>query len=520
MLPRIDRGPIFDAHYTAMKSSLLVSAVSLLLALVTSSAFPESGAGAQSATATEVEASPRPGSTLIAKVGDQAITWGEVNTLLNSSAVVGVSIPAVGTPERDRALILLLDKFISANLMYLDALRQGLDKDPSYQHDVAQFEDAMLADLYRRKIVIADIPVSQEEIDAYLSKHNAETTASPEDIRMGVEVQLRRGKMKERMAEAGRHIRDGVTVVVHDQELLAAGDANRADTTPVAEIDGRTLTWGDVKEKVIGAGKAAVQEDALASEDEGRQAALQEEIDLLCVAQKARAAGLDQDRQYRVRVSEYRKNHLINLHRDRLIAAMEPGRDELRAFYEANKARFVRPETRKVQMVVVKTKEEAEDLKQKIKAGTETMFQAAQDYSIAPNAKQDLGEIGWVNRGEAVPTLDEAIFAVGPGEIGGPLETPAGWHLIMVQDVEEAKFDNFDDPATQKIVRREWLDDKLDAYAVKLRKEEFPVVVYEDVIVRLSQQEADAVTKLAEKARQPDSVTQQRLKELEKKMKP
>ena len=47
---------------------------------------------------------------------------------------------------------------------------------------------------------------------------------------------------------------------------------------------------------------------------------------------------------------------------------MEPSKEELKAYYEANKARFVEPAARKVQMVVVKTEKEAEDLKKKIQA--------------------------------------------------------------------------------------------------------------------------------------------------------
>ena len=50
---------------------------------------------------------------VIARVGDQKITFHDLNTLLNSSAVVGLSIPALGTPERDTVRIAVLDNFIS-----------------------------------------------------------------------------------------------------------------------------------------------------------------------------------------------------------------------------------------------------------------------------------------------------------------------------------------------------------------------------------------------------------------------
>ena len=92
-----------------------------------------------------------PSGDVIARVEDQPITFTQLNTMLNSSAVVGVSIPALGTPERDTARIVILDKVISANLLYLDARRQGLDNDPVYQREMRDFSNGMLANAYRQK---------------------------------------------------------------------------------------------------------------------------------------------------------------------------------------------------------------------------------------------------------------------------------------------------------------------------------------------------------------------------------
>jgi hypothetical protein len=257
-----------------------------------------------------------------------------------------------------------------------------------------------------------------------------------------------------------------------------------------------------------------------ASEDTARRDALEREIDLRIMVQKARSAGLEDDPLYQKRMKEYRKTLLTNLHRDQLVKDMEPTAKELKAYYEANRNRFVVPEARKLQMIVVKTKEEAESLKGKIESGEMTMYQAARDHSIAANAKQDVGEVGWVNQGDVVPALDQVIFALGPGEIGGPVETPAGWHLVKVLEMKEARFTDFTDEATRKLTRRKYLHEKLDAYTTELRMKEFPVEVYQDRLVQLEQSEADMVKTLAEKARQPGSVTQQRIKELQKYMMP
>jgi len=454
---------------------------------------------------------------VIAKVGDQPITFGEINTMLNSSAVVGLSVPALGTPERDTVRITLLDKFISANLLYLDALKKGVDQDPVYQKEVTRFSDAILAGRYRELQLAGEVAVTEEQIQAAFEEKAAPDAELTEETRLQIESTLRKEQRKAQMAAEQQALREGVEVRVYEDNLYAAGDAERTDSTPLAKVGAETLTWGQIEDRIIAAGKGATMADPLAMEDEARRAALEREIDLRIMVQKARADGLESDPLVQRRLTEYRKTRLINLHRERLVADIEPDDEALKAYYEENRNSFVLPETRKVQMVVVESEAQAEALKGKIESGDMTMYLAARDHSIAANAKQDLGEVGWVNQGEVVPALDEAIFSLGPGEIGGPVETPAGWHLVIVQDVKDAEYTDFDDEATRKLVRRRYLDERLNAYTVELRKNEFTVEVYEERMIQLAQREADMVKTLSEKAQQPGSVTEERLEELQKK---
>ena len=500
---------------------VLATSVALLL---TTPGTPMAKAGEGAAAAAEASSAPVAGGDVIARVGDQSITFGEINTVLNSSAIVGVSVPALGTPDRDTARITLLDKFISANLIYLDAIKQGLDKDPAYRREIERFDDAILAGLYRQHILAGDVAVSDEEIQAYYTKnipHGIDADADIRaDIRASIEATLRREKIKQRLAEARNHLHDGVEVVVHEENLALAGDAERADTVVLAEIDGESVTWGDVKDKIIAVGKGAVKVDPTANEEDARRTALQTQIDLRIMANKARAAGLDQSPVYLARVKEFHKSRLTNLHREQLIEQMTPSEEELKAFYEANKGSIVQPEARKIQMVVLKTKDEADQVRAKIESGEITMYQAAQQYSTAAKAKEDLGEVGWVYQGDTAPALDAVIFSLGPSELSEPVETPAGWHLVTVQDVQEAKFSAFNDATTHKLTKRKYLDEKLNDYAVNLRQNVFPVEVYQDVLIRLAQQEADMVKDLAEKAKEPGSITERRVEELQKLMKP
>jgi peptidyl-prolyl cis-trans isomerase C len=445
---------------------------------------------------------------VIARVGDQEITFNEINTMLNSSAVVGVSIPALGTPQRDTVRITLLDKMVSANLLYLDALKQGVDQDPDYQQALEKFRNSILAAVYRDRYLAGDIEVSDEEVEAYYKESGNSVTELTDDARAAIAAVLRKQKLAETSAELSSSLREGVTVELNEQAMDPLQDAERADDVVLASIDGTAVTWGEARD-LLGGKVASTNMDA-------RRRAINSLVDQRILVRKARAAGLEQDPVYQTRYREYTKTRLINLHRANLASEFTPTDAELEAYYEANRDKIMTPEFRKVQFVVVKTEEEAQDLKQKLDAGEMTLYEAAKDYSIDPGAKQNLGEIGWVSRGRGWPELDDVIFALGPGEIGGPVKTPAGWNLLLVQDVREALLDDIKQQQTRRQTRRRYIHDKLNEYVINLRKTEFPVEVDEEKLVQLAQQEADMVKQLAERAAQPGSITEQRVQELQK----
>ena len=162
-------------------------------------ALPIALGGASAAVAVAEEPKSAEQGDIIARVGDQAISFNQLNTMLNSSAVVGVSVPALGTPERDTARIVVLDKVISANLLYLDAKRQGLDKDPVYQRDMRNFSNGMLAGEYQRRFMASEITVSDEEIQAFFAETMVADTEMTDDLHTQIEATLRKRKLHERL---------------------------------------------------------------------------------------------------------------------------------------------------------------------------------------------------------------------------------------------------------------------------------------------------------------------------------
>ena len=72
-------------------------------------------------------------------------------------------------------------------------------------------------------------------------------------------------------------------------------------------------------------------------------------------------------------------------------ATWQPDDAELEAWDEANRDRIAEPEYRKVQMVMLNTEQQANETEKCIDAGEITMYQAASDHSVAPDAETEPG---------------------------------------------------------------------------------------------------------------------------------
>jgi parvulin-like peptidyl-prolyl isomerase len=453
---------------------------------------------------------------VVARVGDEVITFSQLNTMLNSSAMVGLSIPALGTPERNQVMITLLDKVISANLLYLDAKKQGADRLTSYVSDMKKFEDAVLVTMYRSDVLIGDVPVSEEEVIAYYNSNISPETELNDDTKLAIEAMIRKQRFTELKNSMRERLRAGTDIKINEDVLSIKSDDGRSDSDIVASIADKRITWGDVKVPMRGADHRASQAEFYLDNDEERLARLQEYIDNTLMADKAYEAGMNKVPEFIERTAEYRKTRLINVHRSNLIKKWQPSDDELKTAFVDNMDKISIPETRKVQMVVVASKEEAESIKSEIDSGKITMFQAAQQYSLDPNAKITLGEMGWVSQGTGFKELDDFTFNLEPEVVSDPVESPAGWHLVKVLDVNDAQFQSFDDPQVRNLTLRLYMQQKFNDYVVELRKNQFEVAVFEDELNRNFQKEADYIAALTLKSKEQGSVTEQRIEDMQK----
>ena len=80
--------------------------------------------------------------------------------------------------------------------------------------------------------------------------------------------------------------------------------------------------------------------------------------------------------------------------------------------------------------ILVKSKQEAEQLKQRLAKG-EDFAKLAKKHSSCNSAKKG-GDLGDVRPGQMVKSIDNVIFKMPTNKIHGPIKSPFGYHLVEV----------------------------------------------------------------------------------------
>ena len=134
-----------------------------------------------------------------------------------------------------------------------------------------------------------------------------------------------------------------------------------------------------------------------------------------------------------------KEDMLINFAMSKALEAVKPATDdEIKAFYEENKDRFVAGESVSASHILVDSEEKEKELLEKINAGEISFEDAARQESSCPSSENG-GSLGEFTKGQMVPEFDEAVFKMTVGEVTGPVKTQFGYHLIKLNAKNEAK---------------------------------------------------------------------------------
>jgi len=123
---------------------------------------------------------------------------------------------------------------------------------------------------------------------------------------------------------------------------------------------------------------------------------------------------------------------------------------EIADYYEYNPERFREQQQVKARHILFRlmpdaTQQEEADAKDKaleiLKRARdgEDFSELASKYSQDPSNASKGGDLGYFKKGQLVKPFEELAFSLKKGELGGPVRSQFGWHLIKIDDIKEEK---------------------------------------------------------------------------------
>lgn len=151
----------------------------------------------------------------------------------------------------------------------------------------------------------------------------------------------------------------------------------------------------------------------------------------------------------RVEISYARFSHEAYLHR------VEVRPEDIEEYYELHLDEFSHPEEVRLRHILLKLepgfKEEVfEEKKRALQEILEKVRKGEDFAALARAHSEDAtairgGDLGYVKRGELVPEVESAAFALKPGEVSDIVSSPFGLHILKAEDVRAARQDALDE---------------------------------------------------------------------------
>lgn len=123
---------------------------------------------------------------------------------------------------------------------------------------------------------------------------------------------------------------------------------------------------------------------------------------------------------------------------------------DVQKFYEENKDMFAITGSVHIRQIFLLMRPDASEQEQRqvaavaqravqeLQGGT-PFPQVAKKYSQGPEAS-DGGSLGWMEKGQMIPQLEEIAFSLKKGQIGPPVRTGAGVHILTVDDIKASSY--------------------------------------------------------------------------------
>ncbi len=212
--------------------------------------------------------------------------------------------------------------------------------------------------------------------------------------------------------------------------IFASGCGSNGKVAAV--VNGHVITTKDLDDRAAGMGAPS----PLAPEQKTRL--LDQMVVETVLLQEANRRGVGRDAEVRKLIREAQKQIMIGRLVDLLRKEKESPvtESQVAQFYEANKENFKQPDSWRVSHILTPDAETAKKALERVKGG-EPFAKVAEELSMDPSKSRG-GDIGFFSKGQVIPEFEEAAEKLKPGEMSGVVQTPLGYHILLLTEVKQA----------------------------------------------------------------------------------
>ncbi|MDY6942015.1 MAG: SurA N-terminal domain-containing protein [Pseudomonadota bacterium] len=159
-----------------------------------------------------------------------------------------------------------------------------------------------------------------------------------------------------------------------------------------------------------------------------------------------------------------------------IAAEIELDEAMLRSRYQTEQQRFGAPERRRIRYLLLQEslgEEKAQAVFSQVDdalAQGRSFSEIVEGYLEDSDSNIEGGDLGWVVPGVLPAALDPVAFELNVGELGGPVMTEYGFHIVFVEQIDAPKTASFEDVRDElaRAYRQELAQERIQDYAERL----------------------------------------------------
>lgn len=226
--------------------------------------------------------------------------------------------------------------------------------------------------------------------------------------------------------------------------ILSLLSCNKTESGKVlVTIDKDSITTDEFNKELD---KIPMNMKMMVASESGKKNYLDRLIIKKLLIREASKNNIENEKEFQSRLADIKEQLVIeSLLKKKLNSDTKLSDEELKKYYETNKEKFKKEKEINTRHILLKTEDEAKQVKEKLQSG-EDFAELAKKYSIDPNAKATGGEVGFHPKGTVLPEYEEAAFKLTKvGQVSNIVKSQFGYHIIRLEGTKPPAYVPFEE---------------------------------------------------------------------------